>query len=143
MADRDEKGHFAPGHGIPGPGAPCKYQDEFAAMAYEIMAAGFSKTAAAGHIGIARSTFALWEKDHPGFSEAVKLGEAARTLCLERDLLSAADGPTVTSRIFALKNCAPDEWKDRREVDHRSPDGSMTPPTTIQVIGIGRDDSEG
>ena len=36
-------------------------------------------------------------------------------MVLERTLLSADNGPTVTSRIFALKNAAPDEWRDKQE----------------------------
>ena len=129
MTDRDEAGRFLPGHGLEGRGS--KYDDEFAALAYEVMSRGLSKTAAAGAIGIARSTFAEWEKDHPRFSDAVKKGEAARTLHLEQDLLEAPDGPTVTSRIFALKNAAPDEWRDKQAHEHTSPDGSMTPQQII------------
>lgn len=131
MSDRDEAGRFLPGHGLEG--RLSKYHDDMADLAYEVMKTGLSKTAAAGAIGIARSTFAEWEKDHPRFSEAVKLGEAARTLSLEQDLLSAPDGPTVTSRIFALKNAAPEEWREKQEVAHTSPDGSMTPKPAIDV----------
>lgn len=121
MSDRDAAGRFLPGHGLEG--RDSKYEDSMADLAYEVMAKGLSKTAAAGVIGIARSTFAEWEKDHPRFSDAVKRGEAARTLYLEQDLLEAPDGPTVTSRIFALKNAAPDEWRDKVVNEHTGPNG--------------------
>ena len=125
MDDRQDSGRFLPGHSLGG--RPSRYTNEMAEIAYEVMSRGLSKMAAAGVIGVSRDTFRQWEIDHPRFSARVKMGEAARTLSLEQDLLEAPDGPTVTSRIFALKNAAPDEWRDRKEVDHQSSDGSMTP----------------
>ena len=120
---------------MPG-GRPTKYEPGFGEVVIERMSQGFSKTAVAGFLQIARSTFYQWEEDHPEFSDAVKIGEAARTFKLEQDLLAAPDGPTVTSRIFALKNAAPEEWKDKREHDHTSSDGSMR-PQVIQFVAAG------
>lgn len=97
-------------------GRPTKYDPSYCDVAEEQMGLGFSKTATAGFIGVCKTTFDNWCASHDEFLVAVKRGEAARTLKLETDLLSAADGPTVTSRIFALKNAAPDEWRDKREV---------------------------
>jgi hypothetical protein len=79
------------------------------------MGQGYSLTAFAGEIGHAWSTLHLWMQEHPEFSDAVKRGQAARTKCLEFGLLSADQGPRVTARIFALKNAAPDEWRDKTE----------------------------
>lgn len=131
MNDRDDAGRFLPGHGLEG--RPNVYDDSLADLAFEVMSKGLSKTAAAGAIGIARSTFSEWEKDHPRFSEAVKRGEAARTLSLEQDLLAAPDGPTVTSRIFALKNAAPDEWRDKQSFEHTGKDGADL-VTVIRIV---------
>lgn len=102
---------------MPG-GRPTKYDPGFGEVVIERMSQGFSKTAVAGFLQIARSTLYEWEEQHPEFSDALKIGEAARTFKLEQDLLAAPDGPTVTSRIFALKNAAPDEWKDKQSVEH-------------------------
>jgi hypothetical protein len=98
------------------------------------MAQGFSKMAAAGQCGICYNTFRAWMDEHPEFLQAVKEGEAARVIFLERGLLEAESGPMVTSRIFALKNAAPDEWKDKRETDLTSSDGTMTPTLIERVI---------
>lgn len=111
---------------MPG-GRPSKYDPSLGDEVENLMRQGYSKTAAAGHIGISRDTLLEWTSQYPEFSGAVRRGEAARTLKLETDLLAATSGPMVTSRIFALKNAAPDEWKDKREVDNTSSDGSMTP----------------
>lgn len=76
-------------------------------------------TAAAGLLGFTRQTLDNWTKAHPEFFDAVKAGQAARTAFLEGGLLSKeATGPQVTARIFALKNSAPDEWRDKHEVEH-------------------------
>lgn len=79
---------------------------------------GYSLTAFAGGIEVARSTINEWMEQFPEFSEAVKKHSAIRTRHLEGGLLEAPDGPKVTSRIFALKNAAPDEWRDKHEVEH-------------------------
>lgn len=107
----------------PAIGRPSKYDPAFCDQVREGMRAGFSKTAVAGMLGIARSTLHEWCATYPAFSDAVKEGETLRTLKLETDLLSAPDGPTVTSRIFALKNAAPDEWRDKQSVEMTGANG--------------------
>lgn len=106
-------------------GAPSKYSPAYCNEIIELMGQGLSLTAAAAGIGVHRDTVYEWEKQFPEFSDAVKLARGKRTLKLERDLLSAPDGPTVTSRIFALKNAAPDEWRDKHEVS--GPNGGAIP----------------
>ena len=115
-------------------GRPTKYDPAFCETVREQMALGFSKTAVAGFMGIARSTFHLWAEEHPEFSDAVKEGETARTYKLEGDLLSAPDGPTVTSRIFALKNAAPDEWRDKQDVELTGKGGGPIETITRKIV---------
>ena len=93
------------------------------------MATGLSLTAFAGDIGVARSTINEWMEHFPEFSEAVKVGKAKRTAWLERSLLSAESGPHVTSRIFALKNADPEEW---REKVHQEQSGRVTVVEIVQ-----------
>ena len=105
-------------------GRPSKYDPEYCQKVIEAGNQGFSLTAFAGQIGVCRDTITEWVKVHEDFSLAVKRHAAARTLKLEGDLLSAETGPTVTSRIFALKNAAPAEWRDKVVNEHSGPDGS-------------------
>lgn len=104
-------------------GRPTKYQATYCNEVIETMGTGLSLTAFAGHIGVARSTINVWMGEHPEFSEAVKIGTAKRVAYLERRLLDGEIGPRVTSHIFALKNADPEEWRDKREVEHS---GEMT-----------------
>jgi hypothetical protein len=82
------------------------------------MEEGLSLTAAAAECDVHRQRVYEWEERHPEFAEEVRLGRAKRQAFLERRLMSAADGPIVTSSIFALKNTNPDDWRDKREVEH-------------------------
>jgi hypothetical protein len=100
------------------PGRPSKYDPSYCDQIVEFMGRGYSMTAFAGEIGVARSTINEWMGEHPAFSEAVKVGQAKRTRQLEMTLLAGETGPKVTAHIFALKNAAPEEWKDKREFDH-------------------------
>lgn len=98
---------------------PSKFLAAYCNEVIETMATGLSLTAFAGEIGVARSTINEWMDVHPEFSEAVRVAKAKRTLALERGMLSAGSGPAVTARMFALKNADPDEWRDKREIEHR------------------------
>ena len=99
------------------PGRPSKYSEAYRGEVISAGEEGLSLTAFAGIIGVARSTINEWINKHPDFSEAVKIHAAKRTLFLERGLLSSDQGPKVTARIFALKNAAPEEWKDKIETE--------------------------
>lgn len=112
-------------------GRPTGYRKEFGDEIVSLMATGLSLTAAAAELGFHRDTIYEWEKTHPEFSDAVKLARGKRTLKLERDLLTAPDGPTVTSRIFALKNAAPDEWREKQTTEHTGADGG---PMILEIV---------
>ncbi len=100
-------------------GRPTDYDPAYCQVVIDKMGEGFSKTAVAGFIGVCRNTLLNWTETHPEFLRAVKVGEAMRTMKLEDDLLSMSEGPRVTARIFALKNAAPEEWRDKHEVEHQ------------------------
>lgn len=102
-------------------GRPTLYDPNYCAQVIEDMAQGYSMTAFAGKIGVCRDTLQEWAAVQPEFSAALKNGKSARTRFLETGLLGEEIGPRVTARIFALKNAAPDEWRDRHEVS--GPDG--------------------
>ena len=104
-------------------GRPSSYDPAFCQQVEDFMALGYSKMAAAGSVGVCYNTLKAWMAIHPEFLLAVRRGEAKRTQILENGLLQAETGPQVTSRIFALKNAAPDEWRDRQAVEHSGPNG--------------------
>ena len=97
-------------------GRPSKYKDTFGEEIISLMATGLSMTASAAELGFHRDRLYEWEKEHEEFRDCLKLARGKRVLKLEKDLLTAKDGPTVTSRIFALKNADNVEWREKQEI---------------------------
>lgn len=102
-------------------GRPTKYEKKYCEEIKAALAQGLSVTAASAKIGIASSTVKLWAKDakYPEFSAAVKEGQELALLYWEEiNLANAKSGKgSATSVIFGLKNRAPEEWRDKREVE--------------------------
>ena len=111
-------------------GRPTLYRPEYVAQLLDAADEGLSLLAFAGIIGVGRTTLNHWKEEQPGFAAAWDIHQAKRTLKLERDLMKADSGPQVTSRIFALKNAAPDEWKDKHDVGF---DGNLS----VQIVRFG------
>lgn len=99
-------------------GRPTKYDPAYCDDVIEFMARGYSLEAFCGMIQVARSTLNKWMADHIEFAEAVAIAKPCRTYKLEERLMNG-DGKSSARDIFALKNASPDEWRDRREVEHQ------------------------
>lgn len=95
------------------------------------MGKGFSLTAFAGHIGVARQALYDWMKAHGEFLDACNRARSARVNALEAKLLSARRGGEVAASIFALKNADPVEWREVRNVQHQV---SLTASLTDQQL---------
>lgn len=97
------------------------------------MSDGYSTKAFAGSIGVSLSTVYKWIEEYPEFSEAVKAGQAAGAMWWERALrqvASSGDG-NASAAIFGVKNRSQEEWKDKHDYEHTSPDGSMSPTKIV------------
>ena len=115
-------------------GRPSKYDPAFCDVAREFMVEGYSVTALAGHIGVARSTVFKWAEENEEFSDALKSGQASAALWWEKALRQVAisgEG-NASAAIFGVKNRSSEEWKDKQEVQHvgEVPVGSIT----IEVV---------
>lgn len=120
-------------------GRPTKYKREYCQSAIDFMRDGYSVTAFAGHIGVARSTVFKWAEENLEFSDALKTAQALAALWWEESLRTVArtgEG-NATACIFGVKNRSREEWRDRQEVDHSSSDGTMIPPTRIIIEAAG------
>lgn len=116
-------------------GRPTKYKPEYCDAVIEHMARGASLTSFAAEIDVCRATITEWAGVHPEFLAAVKIAKAKCAAWWERLGREGAKGapanPTLV--IFGLKNMAPEEWRDRKELDHSSSDGTMA-PTRIEIV---------
>jgi hypothetical protein len=104
-------------------GRPSGYSETMCREVINLMAEGLSLTAAMAELGFHRQTAYDWQEAHPEFSDAVKIGQSKRQLFLERRLLSAGEGPVVTSSIFALKNTGTGDWRDKQDHEITGKDG--------------------
>ncbi len=93
-------------------GAPTLYRPEYAEQCVKDMAEGFTLTAFAGSIGVSRECVYDWIDKYPEFSHAFKQGKAARQRRFEKELFTDSNPAKI---IFGLKNCAPDDFKDKQE----------------------------
>ena len=101
-------------------GRPTKYRREYCAAIKAYMGKGFSVTAFAGVAGVHRETLYKWEREIPEFSNAIKIARCKRVAKLEFDLLSPnSSAAVVRSRIIALRNACPAEW--RKKITHEIP----------------------
>lgn len=98
-------------------GRPTIYTPEIGERILALMSEGLSLAAAAGECNVGRATVYRWKDEHPEFRDTVNIAMVKRQVFLERRLFAASEGPIVTSSIFALKNAAPEDWREKREVE--------------------------
>ncbi len=111
-------------------GRPTDYKPEYCDQIVDLMEQGYSVTAAAGKMRVTRQTVYNWAEAHDEFFNALNLGRSLAAVWWEEKAIELASGkgegnPTIV--VFGLKNRVADEWRDKREVDNTSSDGSMTP----------------
>ena len=107
-------------------GRPTDYDPAYCDAAREFLKDGYSLTAFAGSIGVARSTVYKWVDEYPEFSDAIKSGQAGAVYWWEeraRHMAATGEG-NATAIIFGLKNRASDEWRDISRQEHSGPDGA-------------------
>lgn len=101
---------------MPG-GRPSKYKKEFCERLIKHMEDGLSFEAFAGEIGVAIDTVYNWNKKHPEFSEAKKIGTAKSQLFWEKmgrsGVVGKIPGFNTAAWIFNMKNRF--NWRDKRE----------------------------
>jgi hypothetical protein len=107
------------------------------------MEQGYSTTALAGHLGVARSTVYLWMDENPEFSDAVK---DARRLSqawwedLGQNMALTGEG-NPTAFIFQVKNRFSDDYRDK--IDHGIggiDGGPMKVVSRVELVAVQPDD---
>jgi hypothetical protein len=111
---------------MPG-GGPLRYRVEYCDLLEEKMAEGFSMTAVAGLIGVAKNTLCYWVNHYPEFKEAVERAKSKRLLHWEKIALDIAKnggpGSRATMTTFGLRNVGMGEWSDLQRQEISGPDG--------------------
>lgn len=107
-------------------GRPSKYSPAYCDEAIDFLQKGYSVAALAGHLGVSRSTVYKWADENAEFSDALKAAQAKATKFWETTLIQIATGGdgNATAAIFALKNRAPDEWREKVINEHTGANGA-------------------
>lgn len=128
-------------------GRPTDYRPEYCeAVVAHAAKTGKSLTAFAGSIGVDRSTLTRWAQEHREFRTAIGVAKAKRADRLETELLALTNGPAITARLLALKNCAAEDWREQHDVRMGGlPDAppietvSLTPEEAyLRMLGAGK-----
>ena len=124
-------------------GRPTDYRPEYCDAVIAAMSDGLSLSAFAGLIGQGRDTVYKWIRAHSEFSHAVSRARAARVTWLEQKLLRSRKGAETSAAIFALKNAAPDEWRDIKTTEHKHPVAvQMLTDDQLRAIASGVDPAD-
>ncbi len=105
--------------------------------------------------GVSYGAFKNYKKDYPEFFAEIENAKHKAVEQVERSLFKIANGykfteihkdgnrlktvtkevpPSLGAQQFYLKNKAPKIWKDKQEIEHSNPDGSLTPDNTFFII---------
>ena len=106
-------------------GRPSTYDPAYCDQIVDYLSNGYSVTAFAGSIGVARSTVYKWADEHPLFSDALKTGQAKSSIWWEdclREIVIGGEG-NATAAIFGLKNRSADEWREKVVNEHTGEGG--------------------
>lgn len=113
-------------------GRPSLYKPEYCKALIDHLASGLSFESFAATIDVNRDTLYEWEKVHPAFSDARKIGTEKSLIFWEKMGLTGALGkikgfqPAVY--IFTMKNRF--RWTDRQETTHAG-GVEVTGPTVV------------
>jgi Homeodomain-like domain-containing protein len=126
-------------------GRPTKYRAEYVTQAAKLAALGATDREVAEFFDVNEATVHRWKHEHPEFCESLKVGKETADARVEQSLYRRALGyshdavkifmpanadspvyadyvehhaPDTTAAIFWLKNRRPDEWRDKRELEH-------------------------
>jgi len=121
-------------------GRPTKYDPAFCARVIECGREGMGKLEMSAELGISHQAFLNYQSQHPEFMEAVKEAVAQSQAWWEKNgriaTFGGCDGFNATSYIFQMKNRFPQDWRDKRELNHESADGTMSPKRDLTEAEI-------
>lgn len=139
-------------------GRPSSYKPEYAEQAYKYCLLGADDARMAQLFDVSTVTLNAWKKEFPEFLNALKEGKDIADANVGKSLYQRACGyshpdvevkvidgqvvmvdlikhypPDTGAAMAWLKNRQPSLWRDRKEVDMSSSDGSMTPKEAVKI----------
>jgi len=123
-------------------GRPTSYHPEFAEEALKLCLLGATDSQLADFFQVCRKTIDNWKQEHPEFLHTIKKGKIEADNAIAQSLFNRAKGysrqedkiflhegksvivpamkhypPDTTACIFWLKNRAPEDWRDVKQIE--------------------------
>lgn len=148
-------------------GRPSKFKPEFIEQAKKLSMLGLTDAEMASFFEVAESTFHLWKKEHPSFSESLKGGKTLADAEVAASLHHRALGyshpeddirvvngeivitptikhypPDTTAGIFWLKNRQREKWRDKPEAEEPGDSDAVPVKVVVNVVDARSDDAD-
>jgi hypothetical protein len=151
-------------------GRPSTYSKTYPKQAQKLCELGATDEEIADFFEVDVRTIYRWKHIHSDFCQALKTGKEVCDERVERSLYQRAIGyeqeevkifmpagaenpvyapykakiaPDVTAAIFWLKNRRSQQWRDAKDINHKSEDGSMSPQPAAILSALERKHRDG
>jgi transcriptional regulator with XRE-family HTH domain len=104
-------------------GRPTLYKPEYVEKVKRICLLGGTDAQIADYFGVDVSTIGNWKNAHPEFLESIRETKVLQDLEVSDSLFKQARSGNVIAQKFWLMNRQKDAWREKQEVDLRTPDG--------------------
>ncbi len=98
-------------------GRPTKYNPEYIDLVVSLMEKGWSKTRVAAHLRVHKDTLYEWIKQHPDFSDAVRVGETLSEAWWEEQGVTALTSKEYNTNMFKWLTSNIHGWTDKQSQD--------------------------
>jgi hypothetical protein len=82
------------------------------------------------------STVWRWKKEHPELEAAIEQAVSCNCDLVEATLLHLAITGDMAAIQFYLKNHRPDKWREKQEIDLRTPDGIQVEYSVDEILKL-------
>lgn len=104
-------------------GRPTLYKPEYVEKVKRICLLGGTDVQIADYFGVDVSTIGNWKNAHPEFLESIRETKVLQDLEVSDSLFKQARAGNVIAQKFWLMNRQKDAWREKQEVDLRTPNG--------------------
>ena len=97
----------------------------------------------ADYCSVERETIRRWRRKYPDFNASIRRAKVLVDNRVEGVLFHQAVSGDVHACIAWLRNRRPDEWREKKELDVRTPDGTQTQdpqPDFIKMLHLSPED---
>lgn len=123
-------------------GRPSSYKDEYCETVVELGKAGFSVAQMCAHFDVSRQTIDNWAEVNSDFLEAFNRAKVHAQAWWEMQGAVGLTAERFNAAVWkkTMEARFREDYTERRELDHKSSDGTMT-PTRVELVAPGHDDS--